>query len=74
MTTKELERVVLRTDLPEQNLEADDVGTVVHVYEGGKGYEVEFLTPSGHTIAVVTIDAADVREAGEKEVLHVRTV
>jgi hypothetical protein len=53
---------------------AGDVGTVVHVYGTGEGFEVEFLIPSGHTVAVATLDADDVREAGEREVLHVRAV
>lgn len=70
----EFERVVLTRDVPEEGLVAGDVGTVVHVYGGGEGYEVEFLTPSGRTIAVATLEADDVREAGEREVLHVRAV
>jgi hypothetical protein len=71
---KEFERVVLKRDVPEEGLVAGDVGTVVHVYGTGEGYEVEFLTPAGRTVAVATLDARDVREAGEREVLHVRAV
>lgn len=75
MTVSEFERIVLKTDRPKDNLKAGDVGTVVHVYGDGEGYEVEFLTPSGHTtIAVVTLDASDVRKAGEKEILHARAM
>jgi hypothetical protein len=70
----EFERVVLTRDAPEEGLVAGDVGTVVHVYGEGEGFEVEFLTPSGRTVAVATLDARDVREAGEKEVLHVRAI
>lgn len=70
----EFERVVLTRDVPEEGLVAGDVGTVVHAYGAGEGYEVEFLTPSGRTIAVATLEAEDVREAGEREVLHVRAV
>jgi hypothetical protein len=70
----EFERVVLTRDLPEEGLVAGDVGTVVHVYGDGEGYEVEFLTPSGRTVAVATLEADDVREAGEGEVLRVRAV
>ena len=70
----EFERVVLTRDVPEDGLVAGDVGTVVHVYGAGEGYEVEFLTTSGRTVAVATLDADDVREAGEREVLHVRAV
>jgi hypothetical protein len=71
---KEFEPVVLNRDMPEEGLVVGDVGTVVHVYEDGKGFEVEFLTPSGRTVAVATLDADDVREAEEREVLHVRAV
>lgn len=74
MTIAAFERVVLNRDLPKENLKAGDVGTVVHVYESGAGYEIEFLTPSGRTIAVATLGASDIREAGEREVLHVRAV
>ena len=70
----EFERVVLTRELPEEGLVAGDVGTVVHVYGAGEGFEVEFLTPSGRTVAVATLAASDVREAGEREVLHVRAV
>ena len=41
---KELDTVVLAKDLKEYQLTRGDVGAVVHVYEGGKAYEVEFVT------------------------------
>ena len=40
---KELDTVVLAKDLKEYQLTRGDVGAVVHVYEGGKAYEVEFV-------------------------------
>ena len=40
---------------------AGDVGTVVHVYPDGAAYEVEFFTPDGDTVAVVTVEASGVR-------------
>ena len=45
---KELDSVVLTTDLPEHGLARDDIGTVVLVHEGGKGCTVEFMTLAGH--------------------------
>ncbi|HEV2969400.1 MAG TPA: DUF4926 domain-containing protein [Pirellulales bacterium] len=57
---KEHERVVMTTSVPEESLEAGDVGTVVHVYEGGEAIEVEFVTVAGQTTAVATLDAARV--------------
>jgi len=56
---RELDIVVLAKDLKEYQLERGDVGAVVHVYEGGKAYEVEFVTDEGKTIAVVTLSAQD---------------
>jgi hypothetical protein len=35
--------VVLDCDPPHEKLNRGDVGTVVHVYKGGRGYEVEFV-------------------------------
>jgi hypothetical protein len=54
----EHDRVILTKALPNEGLEAGDVGTVVHVYKDGEAYEVEFLTLDGHTVAVATVDAA----------------
>jgi Domain of unknown function (DUF4926) len=69
----EFERVALTRDLPEECLVAGDAGTVVHVYEGGKGYEVEFFALNGRTIAVATVMADDVRPVGDEDVTHART-
>ena len=69
----EFERVALTRDLPEEGLVAGDAGTVVHVYEGGKGYEVEFFALNGRTIAVATVMADGVRPVGDEDVTHART-
>ena len=69
---KEHERIVLKTPMPAEGLEAGDVGTVVHVYRDGKAYEVEFLTLDGRTAAVVTLEAAQVRPVGHREITHAR--
>ena len=69
---KEHDRVVLRTAVPPEGLEAGDVGTVVHIYRDGLAYEVEFTTLAGKTAAVVTVEAAQVRPAGKREITHAR--
>jgi hypothetical protein len=69
---KEHERVVLKTPVPAEGLEAGDVGTVVHVYRDGEAYEVEFLTLDGRTAAVVALEAAQVRPVGHREITHAR--
>ena len=69
---KEHERVVLNTAIPSEAMEAGDVGTVVHVYKDGLAYEVEFTTLDGKTAAVVTVEAAQVRPVGRREITHAR--
>ena len=69
---KELETIVLSRDLPEYGLNRGDIGAVVHCYVKGKAYEVEFVTGEGKTIAVVTLEAKDVRPMHANEILHVR--
>lgn len=70
----ELDRVALTRPLPEQSLVAGDVGTVVMVHDGGKGYSVEFMTMTGTTVAVITLDAGDVRPLRDSEIAHARQV
>lgn len=69
---QELDRVVLQTDIPAHGLRAGDVGTVVMVHQGGQGYTVEFLTLAGETVAVETLDAAQVRAIKPNEITHAR--
>ena len=72
MKIKEHDCVVLTAGLPEESLEAGDVGTVVHIHRGGTAYEVEFMTLAGKTIAVATVEASKLRPISEREVNHVR--
>lgn len=64
--------VVLDCDPPHEKLNRGDVGTVVHVYKGGRGYEVEFVDGGGRTVALVTAGADDVRPIESGELLHAR--
>ena len=59
--------VVLTADLPAEGLVAGDVGMVVHVHAGDVGYEVEFTTVTGRTVAVTTVAASQLRPAGRRE-------
>ena len=74
MTFTEHDMVVLTRDVPEHRLRAGDVGTVVHVYDGKKAYEVEFVTGTGQTLAVETLQVESLRPLGEGEILHSRNV
>ena len=69
---KEHDRVVLTNSVPSQGLEEGDVGTVVHVYKDGEAYEVEFLALDGHTAAVVTLEAQQVRPVSARDITHTR--
>ena len=70
----EHDTVVLVRSLPDHGLEGGDVGSIVHVYDAGKSFEVEFVAGSGATLAVVTLDAADIRPVATSEILHVRDI
>jgi hypothetical protein len=72
MKIKEHDCVVLTKNLPEENLEAGDVGTVVHIHKEGAAYEVEFVTLAGNTVAVATVEASDLRPVGKRDISHAR--
>jgi hypothetical protein len=69
---KELDLVVLRNSIPEQNLKAGDVGTVVLVHKEGQAFEVEFLAMNGETVAIATVNSSQVRPALKKEITNPR--
>ena len=73
MSYKELDTVVLDRDLSEQGLRRGDLGAVVQVY-GSEGLEVEFVTASGLTQALVTLDTHDVRAVSDQDLLSVRSL
>jgi hypothetical protein len=69
---REHDCVVLTQDLPEEDLRAGDVGTVVHIHRGGEAYEVEFITLTGQTVAVVTLVPSQLRPVGRRDISHAR--
>ncbi len=71
---EELEIVVLTSDLPEDHLKAGDVGTVVLVHGAGQGYEVEFSSFTGETLAVVSVLPEQIRRVDRREIAHVRLI
>jgi hypothetical protein len=70
---RELDTVVLTDDLPEHGLKPGDVGTVVLLH-AETGYEVEFTSLKGETLAVVSLAANQVRPLGEREIAQARAV
>jgi Domain of unknown function (DUF4926) len=69
---REHDRVVLTAPLREEGLEPGDIGAVVHIYPRNEAYEVEFVTLTGKTAAVVTVPAAQLRPVGSREIPHAR--
>jgi hypothetical protein len=71
MKFQPLDTVVLNRDLPSHGLKKGDLGAVVHTQEPD-GLEVEFVTASGRTEALVTLTTADVRPVVENDLVAVR--
>ena len=71
MALKMLDTVVLKVDLPDHGLKRGDIGAVVEIY-GSEAIEVEFVTASGHTQALVTLKPGSVRPVGPKDIPSVR--
>jgi hypothetical protein len=69
---KDLDSVILTSDVPEYGLKRGDLGTVVFVHHGDKGYEVEFVALDGESVAVVSLFASQVRPIGRREIAHAR--
>lgn len=71
MKHKELDTVVLRKSLPEYHLEEGDLGAIVRVYPDST-LEVEFVTASGTTRALLRLRSDQIRPIGPDDVLSVR--
>ena len=71
MNLHPLDVVVLTHDLPTHGLRTGDLGAVVEVY-GPDAIGVEFVAASGRTKGLVTLQSADLREAGDDDLLTVR--
>ena len=69
---KEHDCVVLTANVPDEGLLAGDVGTVAQIHKGGEGYEVEFMTLTGETVAIVTLLASQVRPLTRRDLAHTR--
>lgn len=71
-TINELDAVVLTCDLPKYGLVRGDVGTAVMVHGSGVAFEVEFVGYDGHTVALVTLERAQVRPLQTHDIPHAR--
>jgi len=61
-TIKELDPVALTCDLPKYGL----------VHGDGAAFEVEFVGYDGHTVALLTLDGAQVRPLDTRDIPHAR--
>ena len=71
MKFKLLDTVVLDRDIEASGLRTGDLGTIVEVYEPD-GIEVEFVSASGRTEALLTLTQADVRPVADGDLISVR--
>lgn len=70
----ELDQVILTTNLAEYGLQAGDIGTVILVHQEGSGYEVEFVTLAGKTVAIVSLFSSQVRAISDREIAQARVL
>lgn len=71
MKFKPLDTVALNADIPSEALRKGDLGAVVQIYEPD-GLEVEFVTATGRTRALVTLTVHDVRAVDDADLVAVR--
>jgi len=69
---REHDVVVLLADDPAVGLQAGDVGAVVHVHGDGAAFEVEFVSMTGRTVAIATVQAGKLRPTESQDLMHVR--
>jgi len=70
---KILDTVVLLKSQLNYGLKAGDIGAIVELYEPD-GVEVEFVTGSGKTQALLTLNRKDVRPIASDEILSARSI
>ena len=71
MKFEKLECVALVQNRPQDGLQAGDLGTIVEIYPCG-GLEIEFVTCSGSTQALLTLNEHQVRKVGSHDLLAAR--
>jgi Domain of unknown function (DUF4926) len=69
---REHDRVVLTAAVADVGLVTGDVGTVVHAYDDGQAFEIEFTAVDGHTIVVATVEASGVRPVTGHDISRTR--
>ena len=70
---KLLDTVALTHDIPSAGLRRGDLGAIVELHEPN-AMEVEFVAASGRTQALLTLEASDVRQVGDQDLIAVRSL
>jgi hypothetical protein len=73
MKYKVLDTVVLKTDIPENNLSTGDLGVIVEIYSPND-IEVEFVTGNGNTQALLPLKTHNIRLISGSDILSVRSL
>lgn len=68
-----LDTVALTHDIPAAGLRRGDLGAIVELHAPGV-VEVEFAAASGRTQALLTLEAKDVRQVGDQDLIAVRSL
>jgi Domain of unknown function (DUF4926) len=68
-----LDTVALTHDIPAAGLRRGDLGAIVELHASG-ALEVEFVAASGRTQALLTLEASDVRQLGDQDLIAVRSL
>jgi hypothetical protein len=68
---KEHDRAALAIYIPDVK---PTVGVVVHLHDGGKAFEAEFVALDGGTMAVVTLECAQILPVKHHEITPARRV
>ena len=63
---------MLNRDVPEHDLRKGDLGAIVEIHEPD-AFEIEFVTASGRTAALVTLNARDIRPVADDDLVSVRS-
>jgi hypothetical protein len=71
---REASSLILVRDPPEYGLKRGDVGTIVVMVHRAGGYEAEFMTLAGGTVAVTSLSASEVRPIARREIAHTRSI
>jgi len=57
---KELDVITLTHDINEYKLKKGSQGAIVHCYHDQQAFEVEFVSDDGETLALLTLERADI--------------